>query len=211
MVDDGSVDDTREVIQEAIRHFPFIRLHSLERNGGKGKAVREGALAARGARILMTDADGSTPASEIEKLLAALDEGFDIAVGSRVLRDETSILEAKSERRFIGFWFRLAVRILCVKGVEDTQCGFKIFTRNAAQFLFQRQQEDRFAFDVEILRLAELAGLRTKEVPVSWYHVAGSRIDLIKDSIAMLLALFRIRRRLPNSLRATLPEEARSL
>jgi dolichyl-phosphate beta-glucosyltransferase len=176
VVDDGSHDQTvaraREVGGEA------VTVLANEVNRGKGYSVRRGMLAARGARRLMTDADLSTPIEDLERLMAQLDEGYDVAIGSRALPHSNVEVHQPWYRENMGRVFNALVRVLAVPGVMDTQCGFKLFTAAAADAAFAGARMDGFSFDVEVLFLARRLGFRIAEVPVTWRNDAASRVGL---------------------------------
>jgi dolichyl-phosphate beta-glucosyltransferase len=178
VVDDGSRDDTGRVVEEFAAEHPEVRLLSLPHNMGKGAAVRTGARAAEGAWILVDDADGATPVVELERLVAAAARGADVAIGSRALAAPDVGIERRLVRAVTGRIFAFLVNALAVPGIADTQCGFKLFRRDAAAFVFGRQRLDGFAFDVELLYLARRGGYRIDEVPVNWMNVAGSKVGL---------------------------------
>jgi dolichyl-phosphate beta-glucosyltransferase len=187
--DDGSRDRTREIAAAAgarvVGHMP---------NRGKGAAVREGMLAALGDRVLMCDADLATPIEELDKLGAELDRGADIAIGSRAL--DRTLIETRQHpmRELMGRTFNGIVRLLVLGGIKDTQCGFKLFTRTAAQDLFGRATVDGFAFDVEILWLAR-GRYEIAEVPVVWRHVEESKVSPGSDALRMFVDVVRLRLR----------------
>jgi dolichyl-phosphate beta-glucosyltransferase len=170
-----------------------VRLIQLPRNYGKGHAVRLGVLNSRGASILFADADGATPIQEFERLAAALHDGADIAIGSRALASSETKVATSLHRRLFGRVFNKCVNLILLPSIADTQCGFKIFTRKAALFLFRRQRADRFSFDVELLYMAHKANLNIKEVPINWKNVPGSKVNLILDSLSMFRDVFRFR------------------
>lgn len=192
VVDDGSTDRTRQVVQSHAGEYPRVRLLSYGGNRGKGYAVRLGVLAAEGDFVLITDADRSSPIEELANLRIAVHEGADIAVGSRAKFDCDKKVESSLSRRIAGMCFNVLVRSLLVRGVFDTQCGFKLFKREQAQELFSVARSDGFAFDVEILHVAKLRGYRLCEVPINWSHSDGSKVNLFVDSPKMLLDVFRI-------------------
>lgn len=193
IVDDGSSDSTAAVASELAARYPEVRLIRCRANRGKGYAVRTGVLEAVGSSVLFADADGATPISELKRLETALDAGADIAIGSRALAADDVLLQTRWYRRLIGRAFHCMVTLLGVRGFADTQCGFKLFRAASARAVFRRARIDRFAFDVEVLLLARALGYRVAEVPVSWTHKAGSRINLVMDSWRMLIDLVRIR------------------
>lgn len=194
--DDGSRDATARVVSELSEEWPALRLHRLPENRGKGAAVREGILRARGERVLFTDADGATPIAEILRLSRALDDGADIAVGSRALKGKDTRVETSVKRRLVGRTFHLMISILGVRGVRDTQCGFKAFLGPVAKELFAASTIDGFGFDVELFLLAQKACFRIDEVPVNWTHVDGSRVSVLRDSPRMALEVLSVRWRL---------------
>lgn len=192
-VDDGSRDGTSALVRRLAEDVPELRLIRLPANRGKGYAVRTGVVNARGRRVLFADADGATPIAEVERLDAALDAGAEVAIGSRGLSSDQVRVRARLHRRVIGRSFHLLVRMLTVRGIQDTQCGFKLFTARAAHDLFSRMRMNRFSFDVEVLLMAQLRGYRVAEVPVNWEHQPGSRVNLVTDSARMAADLFVIR------------------
>jgi dolichyl-phosphate beta-glucosyltransferase len=194
IVDDGSSDQTAETVDEMIREG--LRLHLLrhDQNRGKGAAVRTGMLAATGRLVLFTDADLSTPIEDVERLIAALEEGADVAIGSRAL--DRSLIEVHQPwiRDRMGRVFNLFVQAILLPGLKDTQCGFKAFRRAAARDLFRATLSDGFEFDTEVLYRARRSGLTIREIPVHWRNSPDTRVNALLDSPRMLLALFRIRR-----------------
>jgi dolichyl-phosphate beta-glucosyltransferase len=194
IVDDGSRDGTSAVGRLLAEEFPEVRVIRLAANHGKGYAVRSGVVNALGQSVLFADADGATPIAEIGRLDAALASGADIAIGSRALRAQGVRVQAKTYRRIIGRTFHRMVKFLADAGVEDTQCGFKLFRSSVAHDLFSRMRMNGFSFDVELLMMAKRRGYRVAEIPVNWTHQPGSKVSLYWDSIRMATDLFRIRR-----------------
>ncbi|HEX6737253.1 MAG TPA: dolichyl-phosphate beta-glucosyltransferase [Vicinamibacteria bacterium] len=176
VVDDGSRD--RTVARARAVGGDTVTVLANEVNRGKGYSVRRGMLAARGARRLMTDADLSTPIEDLERLAARLDDGYQVAIGSRALPDSNVEIHQPWYRENMGRVFNAAVRLLALPGLKDTQCGFKLFSAEAAQAAFSRAQLDGFSFDVEALFLARRLGYRIAEVPVTWRNDAASRVGL---------------------------------
>lgn len=193
VVDDGSSDNTKGLVEDFASSDSRVRCLALHKNAGKGRAVKEGVLHAHGARIVFADADGSTPIEEIDRLSAALDAGADMAIGSRALASSETRVEALWYRKLLGRIFNKLINLIIVPGIADTQCGFKLFTRRAAQFLFARQTAERFSFDVELLFIAQRAGLRISEVPVNWHNVPGSKVHLLTDACHMFMDACRFR------------------
>ncbi len=186
VVDDGSEDDTVAVAQRE-----GARILSCNGWCGAGAAVRRGMLAARGDRILMCDADGAVPFGELGRLAAALDQGYDVAVGSRGLRPETVEIPQPFHRIMMGRAWGMFVRRVLPTPVRDTQCGFKLFTRAAARTLFAHSRSTSFAFHVEVLRLADRLELRIAALPVLWRDQPGSKIRPVQDSTRMAIDLLR--------------------
>lgn len=184
-VNDGSVDKTGAVLEGFAREHPYIRtLHNVT-NRGKGYAVRQGAMEVKGEWILMTDADLSTPLDEIEKLFtAAVDSGASIAIGSRALDRRLVGLHQSAAREWSGRFFNVAMRTITGLPFRDTQCGFKLYRREAAGVVFPRQRRNGFGADVENLVIARVHGLRVVEVPVRWDNVPGTRVGPLSGARA---------------------------
>ena len=179
VVDDGSRDGTAAVAEHAAQRWPVIRVLPNPGHRGKGYSVRNGMLHASGQVALFTDADLSAPIEEADRLLQALDSGYDVAIGSRWLRPELIAVHQNYLREKGGRVFNLLVRLLTRLPFRDTQCGFKAFRREAAREIFARQQIDDFGFDVEVLYLARKFRYRVAEVPVPWSSVEGSKARLL--------------------------------
>ncbi len=193
IVDDGAKDGTARIAEEWAREIPGLRLVSNQENRGKGYSVRHGMLEACGRLALFTDADLSSPIEEIEKLLAAIAAGYDIAIGSRALdRSLISVHQAR-HRELGGIVFNGLVRMVTGLPFHDTQCGFKLFRREPARIIFEQQRIERFGFDPEILFLAKRHGLRVAEVPVRWAHDAATKVQVLRDSVMMFRELVAIR------------------
>ena len=193
VVDDGSRDDTAEIVRAYSREHPQIQLIQNPGNRGKGFSVRNGMLHARGDICLFTDADLSSPIAEAKKLFDAIRQGADIAIGSRWLRAELQTERQPLYRQAFGRIFNLLLRLVLGLHFVDTQCGFKAFRREAAQRIFPMQKIERWGFDPEILFLARRLGLRTVEVPVIWAHSEGTRLHPFRDGIRMFGDVIRIR------------------
>jgi len=195
VVDDGSTDGTSEVVDAASRRFPEIRRITNPTNHGKGFAVRQGMLEARGEIALFSDADLSTPIEEADKLIAAIREGgYDGAIGSRNLDRRLIETRQSAMREAGGILFNRAVRFLTGLPFADTQCGFKAFRRGRARILFEQQRIIGFGFDPEILFLADRHGLRIAEISVRWAHDSGSKVKFLSDGMRMVAELSTIRR-----------------
>jgi glycosyltransferase involved in cell wall biosynthesis len=193
VVNDGSKDDTAQVVREYGKQHPQVLLLENPGNRGKGYSVRNGMLHVRGDICLFTDADLSSPIEEARKLLAALAQGADVAIGSRWLKSELQTERQPLYRQAFGRIYNLVLRIFLGMRFVDTQCGFKVFTRNAVQRIFPLQRIERWGFDPEILYLAHRAGLRIDEVPVVWAHSEGTRLNPVRDGIRMFGEVLRIR------------------
>lgn len=194
VVDDGSSDSTAEVVRSAARDEPAVQLVSYTPNRGKGYAVRTGLRAATGDLILFSDADLSTPIEEVSKLIAAVESGADVAIGSRALAQSEIRERQPLYRELGGKLFNLVVRLFLLPDLHDTQCGFKLFRRDAIQPLLDHLANDGFAFDVEILALARAAGLRIAEVPVIWVNSPMTRVRM-SAALRAYSDLMAIRRR----------------
>lgn len=193
VIDDGSTDSTAQIAHLFSGDHPEFAVIRLERNQGKGAAVRTGMLALDAALLLFSDADLATPIEEIEKLLPQVEAGADIAIGSRPLRESNLEIRQPFYREWLGRLFNKAVRLLAVRGIADTQCGFKLFTRAAAREVFSRCKLQKFGFDFEALMIARDLGLRIAEVPIRWRHQEGSKVRLLRDGTRMLADLVRLR------------------
>jgi dolichyl-phosphate beta-glucosyltransferase len=197
VVDDGSTDDTVAKVQarpEAAGSIAGVGLHVLRvPHGGKGAAVRAGMLAAEGDLVLFADADMATPPDQIPLLVAALAD-HDVALGSRIQADGSDMRASQpGYRRLLGKAFHLLASLWVVGPVQDTQCGFKGFTRDAARDLFERQRITSIVFDVELIYLARRRGYRLAIVPIRWFDKRGSRMRA-RPGLALRVAwdLFRI-------------------
>ncbi|MGA3317814.1 MAG: dolichyl-phosphate beta-glucosyltransferase [Candidatus Korobacteraceae bacterium] len=193
VVNDGSSDDTAEIARSIASRYPQTRLLENPGNRGKGYSVRNGMLHANGDILLFTDADLSSPIYEANKLFAAIDRGADVAIGSRWLEAALQTERQPWHRQLYGRFFNLALRMVLGLKYRDTQCGFKAFTRAAAQTVFSRQRVERWGFDPELLFLANKFKLRTIEVPVEWAHDHRSKISPIRDGLKMGVEMLAVR------------------
>ena len=193
VVNDGSRDDTAQIVHEYRKLHPQVSLLENPGNRGKGYSVRNGMLHARGEICLFTDADLSSPITEARKLFDALAAGADIAIGSRWMRPDLQTERQSLLRQAFGRIFNLVLRVILGLHFADTQCGFKAFRREAAQRIFPLQKIERWGFDPEILFLARRAGLRVDEVPVVWAHAEGTRLQPFRDGMRMFTEVLRIR------------------
>jgi len=193
VVNDGSRDNTAAIVGEFSRGHASVRLLENPGNRGKGYTVRHGMLEAAGDLLLFTDADLSSPIEEARKLFEAIAGGADIAIGSRWLQAELQKERQPLYRQLFGRIFNLLLRLILGLRFKDTQCGFKAFTRPAAQAIFARQLINRWGFDPEVLFLAPKLGFRVHEIGVRWSHDERSKINPVTDGFKMFLELLKIR------------------
>jgi glycosyltransferase involved in cell wall biosynthesis len=192
-VNDGSRDNTAEIIRGFADKNPRLQLLENPGNRGKGYSVRNGMLHARGEILLFSDADLSSPIEEADKLFAAINDGADIAIGSRWLRSDLQTQRQPLYRQFFGRIFNLMLRVTLGLNFKDTQCGFKAFTQRAAKTIFPLQRIERWGFDPELLYLAKKFGFKVAEVPVEWAHSEGTRISPLRDGTKMFQEMLKIR------------------
>lgn len=196
IVDDGSSDGTAEIAQRYAQDHPEIacKLLSYGKNRGKGYAVRYGLLRGAGEWRLFCDADLATPVEEFQVVYDALSEKkADIGIGSRPLAQSQLLVHQPWYREMLGRLFNKAVQSLAVSGINDTQCGFKIFSARAAEGVFSRCKIDGFAFDIEALYVARRLGYEIAEVPIRWSHKEGSKVSMVRDGLRMLRDLVLVR------------------
>ena len=206
VVDDGSGDDTKQVAEDAFAEFPAggivdTKVIRYEPNRGKGYAVRTGLLAANGEIALFSDADLATPISELPKLVDPIRSGeYDLAFGSRALDRSLIGTHQPWRREQGGKVFNFIVKQSTKMPFWDTQCGFKAFNMSKFRPLLDVMTIDRFGFDVEFLFVAQMAGLRLKEIPVRWNHVEGTKVSVWRDSRRMMQEVRLIRKQAKNGL-----------
>ncbi len=196
VVNDGSQDDTALVARELSKKFPMLRLIDYHPNRGKGAAVKAGMLEARGQCVLFTDADQSTPITEVDKLLAKMEgSGYDMAIGSRSMPGARVEQPQAWYRALAGKLFGIGTRLFCIHGIHDTQCGFKAMKHEVAQKVFQQVTSNSAIFDIEMLVVATREGFRVAEVAVKWVHDPDTRIPYnLRRALHIWGELFRIRR-----------------
>jgi dolichyl-phosphate beta-glucosyltransferase len=194
IIDDGSRDRTLEIANKLGWNIPGVRVCSYEVNRGKGYAIKTGMLAAAGARVLFTDADHSTPISELPALMSALDTGAGVAIGSRAVAGSVRTVHQSYYRELGGRIINLFIRLFAVPGIKDTQCGFKLFSRAAAEDVFSRTIIEDFSFDIEALYLARKLGHSVVELPVHWANRGASRVRPFRDGLRIFTDIARIRR-----------------
>lgn len=193
VVDDGSTDRTVETAHARLNGPVPLRVLGYGGNRGKGFAVRFGVMQAAGEYRLFFDADGATPIDQIEKFWPLFAQGAAVCLGSRALPESDIVVRQPWHRVWMGRFFNLLVRLLAVRGFQDTQCGFKAFSARAAQIIFSRQHLTGFGFDVELLFIAQCHGLKAIETPVRWIDSPSSRVHPLRDSTRMFFELLKIR------------------
>ena len=193
VVDDGSSDKTVELVRMYSKEITNLVVLENKNNQGKGYSVREGIFKSSGEIVLFADADFSTPIGELDKLLHWMNNGYQIAIGSRAMPGSQIMLCQAWYRQLMGKSFNKVIQLFLGLDYYDTQCGFKCFRRDAALEVFNTLKSCRFSFDVEVLYIAKLMGLKVKEVPICWYNSAGSKVRLIRDSAKMFLDVLQIR------------------
>lgn len=196
VVDDGSRDRSGEIVRQHQAICPTLRLIRLPRNQGKGAAVKAGILEGRGRFLVFTDADQSTSIDQLPKLLRpVVEEGFDIAIGSRAVRGAKILRGQGWSRQFLGQTFGWCAKLLLVRGYRDSQCGFKCYRREVALKIFPQLTSPTVLFDLEALLLAARAGYRVAEVPVTWVHHSDSRLRYsLRKGLWTFGELLRLRR-----------------
>jgi dolichyl-phosphate beta-glucosyltransferase len=195
LVDDGSTDKTVNISQmSTLAASGKLKIISNEKNRGKGFSVKKGILASRGEYVLFTDADLSTPISELEKLLKDIFEGYDIVMASRSVATSDLAVAQPWYRQTMGRVFNLFIKALLLKGYNDTQCGFKLFNGDTAREIAGKMKIDGFCFDAEMLYLAEKSGYKIKETGVTWENSIESKVTILNSSFSMFTDLLRIKK-----------------
>jgi dolichyl-phosphate beta-glucosyltransferase len=193
LVDDGSADGTRSVMDEAAARHPAVRIQALPANRGKGRALAEGVKVSRGTNVLVTDADLSTPIDELPKLEAQLAAGAGVAIASRAIKGSRVELSQPAYRVLMGKAFNLIVQAVLLPGIWDTQCGFKLFRGDIARDVFTGMTTDGFGYDPEVLYLAKKKGVRIAEVPVVWRNSAPTKVMAVRSSLDMFRHVVSVR------------------
>lgn len=192
VVVDGSPDNTGEAAAEFKKEIPNLKIIDRAENRGKGYTVKEGILAAKGKYILFTDADNSTPLSQVDKLLKEI-EKYEVVIGSRYGNGGRLANPQPFYRILGGRVLNLIIQALAARGIKDTQCGFKLFQNKAAKEIFRRETFDRFSFDIEILAIARKLGFKVYEAGIIWYDDPHSTVNPIKDGIQMVKDSWKVR------------------
>lgn len=178
VVNDGSKDNTVEVVEKMSKTIPHIKVIDNQKNQGKGGVVRDGMLAAKGQYRIFTDADNSTSIDQFEQMLPFFKEGYEVVIGSRAVKGAQLEPPQPFYRQLLGRMANLVIQIVNIPGVWDTQCGFKAFTAEAAERIFPLTKVNGWGFDIEALALARSLGYRIKEMPVRWVNDAASHVKL---------------------------------
>jgi dolichyl-phosphate beta-glucosyltransferase len=193
VVDDGSADATLAIARKAAEDWPQLQVLALPRNAGKGAAVRLGMLTARGEHRVFSDADLSTPIEEMDRLRERLHGRCTVAIASRALPDSRIAVHQPGRREVMGRTYNRLLQVAALRGLHDTQCGFKAFTAESAVACFEPLRTLRFGFDAEVLLRARRHGWVVAEVPVRWEHKEDSRVSALRDSFGTLWDLLRLR------------------
>jgi dolichyl-phosphate beta-glucosyltransferase len=195
VVDDGSSDNTKQhAIESLLYQSGRLRLIVNDNNKGKGFSIKRGILESKGELVLFSDADLSTPIQEIEKLIDAVSSGYDIAIASRSMKGACVKVHQPVYREFMGRFFNRIVQAFVLKGIIDTQCGFKLFKSTPAKEIARSMLIDGFSFDVEMLYIARQRGFSIKEVPVVWINSPASKVNFFKDSFNIFKDVLSIKR-----------------
>lgn len=184
IVDDGSADETPVIARRLAGELTDVAVVTSPQNEGKGNAVKLGVLAAKGERILFTDADNSTPIEEFEALSRAMDaSGADVVIGSRYLKESRVKIKQSPFRIFVGRVGNFLIRSFIIDGIKDSQCGFKLFRGAVARDIFSHTRVKRWGFDIEVLAIADLRDYKIVETAVSWYDAPNSRLRPVRDAL----------------------------
>lgn len=192
VVSDGSGDETNTLVNEFVRDHPGFSLIASTPNHGKGYVVRKGMLDVEGDYLLFSDADLAAPIEEVEKLFPKMAD-HDVAIGSRPLKESNLEIRQPLYREMLGRAANKLIQAMAVKGIKDTQCGFKLFKNDVAKDVFKRCKLNGFSFDFEALMVAQDLGYKIAEVPIRWAHQEGSKVVIWRDAPKALYDLFKLR------------------
>lgn len=192
VVENGSHDKTADITRQYVKKMPYLKLVEVDTRG-KGLAVKAGMLEAQGDHRFICDADLSMPIAELDKFLTPDAKEYDIVIGSREGEGALRVGEPW-HRHLMGRILNMIIKITAVRGFEDTQCGFKMFSKRVAEDLFSIQRMHGIGFDVELMFVARKRGYKIKQIPITWYFDPDSRMKLFQDSLHMLLEIFEIRK-----------------
>ncbi len=190
VVSDGSTDETVDIVQSFSAQDSRFQVYHYSPNRGKGCAVRTGMLMSEAEWLLLCDADLAAPIEEVEKLFSA---NTPIAIGSRALNRRQMEIKQPFLRRTAGKMFNFVVQLLAIRGLQDTQCGFKLFSNEAAKAIFSRCRLDGYSYDFEALMIGRALGYAISEVPIRWEHQEGSKVNLLRDGLKMIKDLVILR------------------
>ena len=192
---DGSIDNTPDIVKQLSQTYSAIKIFTNDTNQGKGAAVRQGILASTGEYVLFMDADNSTHINELDAMLPVCQNGVDVVIGSRDMKESRVEIHQPKYKELLGDLGNWWIQIVLVGGLNDTQCGFKVFSGDIARKLFQKVSMKGWSFDIEVLALARYLGYTIKEMPVIWYNDSESHVTLF-DYLAVLRDTFIIKYRL---------------
>ena len=194
IVDDGCTDETIDIVKNTIGDKDYsFKIVKNDHNMGKGFSIKKGVIESSGKFLLFSDADMSTPIEEFDKMIPFLEGGSDIVIGSRALNNSDIRKRQIWYREMMGKIFNFFVQLLVLKGIKDTQCGFKAFKADDAKRIFTKMTIYRFGFDVELLYLARILNLKITEVPIIWINSPASKVRCVTDSLSMFMSLIKIR------------------
>ena len=193
VVNDGSTDSTVQIVSDFASSHPNFELIDSEPNHGKGFVVRKGMTEVEAEWLLFSDADLAAPIEEVEKLFPAVEKGAPIAIGSRPLKESDLEVRQPWYREIAGRAFNLMVQLFAVRGIKDTQCGFKLFRQDVSRDVFSRSKLDGYGFDFEALMIARDLGYEIAEVAIRWSHQEGSKVNMFRDGLRMLYELVKLR------------------
>ncbi len=193
VVSDGSKDRTAAIVSEFALAHPGFELIDSQPNHGKGFVVRKGMTEVEADWLLFSDADLAAPIEELEKLFPAVENSAPIAIGSRPLKESNLEVRQPWYREMAGRAFNLMVQLMAVRGIKDTQCGFKLYRQDVSRDVFSRCKLDGFGFDFESLMIARDLGYEIAEVPIRWSHQEGSKVNMLRDGIRTLGELVKLR------------------
>ena len=193
VVSDGSTDSTVQIVTKFASSHTGFELIDSHPNRGKGFVVRKGMTEVEAEWLLFSDSDLAAPIEEVEKLILAVERGAPIAIGSRPLKESNLEVRQPWYREMAGRMFNLAVQTLAVRGIKDTQCGFKLYRQDVSRDVFSRCKLDGYGFDFESLMIARDLGYEIAEVPIRWSHQEGSKVNMLRDGARMLFELVKLR------------------
>ena len=193
VVSDGSTDSTVKLVNEFGKTHPHFHLLESQPNKGKGFVVRKGMLECQGDWLLLSDADLATPIEEVEKLWKYAEQDIPIIIGSRPLKESNLEIRQPKWREMLGRAFNKAVQIMAIRGIQDTQCGFKLFKNDTAKLIFEKCTLPGFGYDFECLMIGRDLGIKIAEVPIRWSHQEGSKVRVLRDGTRMLRDLVILR------------------